>query len=95
LALSPLAPPAWIGVRLSTSDGFRQIAGAVLLTLTYLVAVVIVAGVLSLTYRHLVLSRGLAADESTELSEQPDPAAEAGARGLAPRVTLLDRDPAD
>jgi len=56
---------------------------------------VIAAGVLSLAYRHLVLSRGLVADESTEPAEQPDPAAEAGVRALAPRATLFDQAPPD
>ncbi len=63
-----------------------------MLALTYLFAVVILEGVLSLTYRRLILSGGLIDDESTELPGESDPMAEAGVCRLASRSTLFDRD---
>lgn len=92
VALSPLVPPAWVAYRLYSPDGLRQTSGAALMTLTYLIGSVITAGVLSLAYRQLVLAGDLAAEETAEPPEQPDLAAEAGVRVLAPRVTLFEQD---
>jgi len=56
---------------------------------SYLSAIVLAAGVLSLAYRHLVLSRGTPEEESVDVPDEADPAADEGVRHLAPGAGLF------
>jgi hypothetical protein len=90
LALLPLAPALFLGAHLMTLGDVRELIGAVLLTASEILLLVVLAGVLSLAYRQLVLLGGPVPLLPQDEEDRPDPAAEAGVRSLAPRARLLE-----